>query len=41
MGGEEEIDMETLEMMVKVGLLCIQDDPSPRFSTRNVNKNVT
>ncbi|XP_059641120.1 G-type lectin S-receptor-like serine/threonine-protein kinase LECRK2 [Cornus florida] len=34
--GDEEVDMKTLERMVKVGLLCIQDDPSLRPSMKNV-----
>ncbi|KAJ9703999.1 hypothetical protein PVL29_005330 [Vitis rotundifolia] len=32
----EEVDMKTLERMVKVGLLCIQDDPSLRPTMKNV-----
>ena len=35
-GVDEEVDMKTLERMVKVGLLCIQDDPSLRPSMKNV-----
>ncbi|XP_059641974.1 G-type lectin S-receptor-like serine/threonine-protein kinase LECRK1 [Cornus florida] len=34
--GEEEVDMKTLERMVKVGLRCIQDNPSLRPSMKNV-----
>ncbi|KAJ9537050.1 hypothetical protein OSB04_029783 [Centaurea solstitialis] len=33
---EEEVDIQTLEKMVKVGLLCIQDDPDARPSIKNV-----
>ncbi|XP_034684173.1 G-type lectin S-receptor-like serine/threonine-protein kinase LECRK4 [Vitis riparia] len=32
----EEVNMKTLERMVKVGLLCIQDDPSLRPTMKNV-----
>uniref|UniRef100_F6I0I1 Receptor-like serine/threonine-protein kinase n=1 Tax=Vitis vinifera TaxID=29760 RepID=F6I0I1_VITVI len=31
-----EVNMKTLERMVKVGLLCIQDDPSLRPTMKNV-----
>lgn len=34
--GDEEVDIQTLENMVKVGLLCIQDDPDARPSIKNV-----
>nr|GLL38741.1 G-type lectin S-receptor-like serine/threonine-protein kinase LECRK2 [Ipomoea trifida] len=34
--GEEEIDMKSLERMVKVGLLCIQDNPALRPSMKGV-----
>ncbi|KAJ0097286.1 hypothetical protein Patl1_27806 [Pistacia atlantica] len=34
--GEEEVHMKTLERMVKVGLLCIQDDPNLRPAMKNV-----
>ncbi|MED6179885.1 hypothetical protein PIB30_004940 [Stylosanthes scabra] len=33
---EEDMDWKTLERMLKVGLLCVQDDPSLRPSMRNV-----
>ncbi|XP_042751861.1 G-type lectin S-receptor-like serine/threonine-protein kinase LECRK2 isoform X2 [Lactuca sativa] len=34
--GDEEVDVNMLEKMVKVGLLCIQDDPDARPSIKNV-----
>ncbi|KAL7249815.1 hypothetical protein ACSBR1_011901 [Camellia fascicularis] len=34
--GDEEVDMETLESMVKVGLWCIQDEPALRPSMRSL-----
>lgn len=34
--GEEDVHMKTLERMVKVGLLCIQDDPNLRPAMKNV-----
>ncbi|CAL5335774.1 unnamed protein product [Camellia sinensis] len=34
--GDEEVDMETLENMVKVGLWCIQDEPALRPSMKSV-----
>nr|GMD53584.1 G-type lectin S-receptor-like serine/threonine-protein kinase LECRK1 [Ipomoea batatas] len=34
--GEEEIDMKSLERMVKVGLLCIQDNPALRPSMKGI-----
>ncbi|PHT53153.1 hypothetical protein CQW23_07615 [Capsicum baccatum] len=34
--GDEEIDVKSLERMVKVGLLCIHDNPDLRPSMRNV-----
>ncbi|XP_015944908.1 G-type lectin S-receptor-like serine/threonine-protein kinase LECRK3 [Arachis duranensis] len=33
---KQDMDWKTLERMVKVGLLCVQDDPSLRPSMRNV-----
>lgn len=33
---DEQVDMKSLEKMVKVGLLCIQDDPSLRPSIKDV-----
>ncbi|XVE83308.1 hypothetical protein DITRI_Ditri16bG0078400 [Diplodiscus trichospermus] len=33
---DEEVDMKMLERMVKVGLWCIQDDPTLRPSMKNV-----
>lgn len=33
---EEEVDVRTLERMVKIGLLCIQDEPNLRPSMKNV-----
>ena len=33
---EEDIDWKTIERMVKVGLWCVQDDPSLRPSMKNV-----
>ncbi|PON72512.1 S-receptor-like serine/threonine-protein kinase [Parasponia andersonii] len=33
---DEDVEMRTLERMVKVGLWCIQDDPALRPSTKNV-----
>ncbi|KAA8531022.1 hypothetical protein F0562_005730 [Nyssa sinensis] len=33
---DEVVDISTLERMVKVGLLCIQDDPNLRPSMKNV-----
>ncbi|KAH9747614.1 vacuolar protein sorting-associated protein 54 [Citrus sinensis] len=35
-GEDEEGDLRTLETMVRVGLLCIQDKPNLRPSTKNV-----
>ncbi|KAI8535875.1 hypothetical protein RHMOL_Rhmol10G0208200 [Rhododendron molle] len=35
-GEEEELDMRKLERMVKVGLWCIQDEPSLRPSMKKV-----
>ncbi|XP_058188059.1 G-type lectin S-receptor-like serine/threonine-protein kinase LECRK3 [Rhododendron vialii] len=35
-GEEEEVDMKKLERMVKVGLWCIQDEPSLRPSMKKV-----
>lgn len=34
--GDEEVDIKSLERMVKVGLLCIHDNPDLRPSMRNV-----
>ncbi|KAJ8528491.1 hypothetical protein K7X08_022183 [Anisodus acutangulus] len=34
--GDEEVDVKSLERMVKVGLLCIHDNPDLRPSMRNV-----
>ena len=34
--GDEQVDMETLERLVKVGLWCIQDEPARRPSMRCV-----
>ncbi|GMP52640.1 hypothetical protein CsSME_00018369 [Camellia sinensis var. sinensis] len=34
--GDEEVDMKTLENMVKVGLWCIQDEPALRPSMKSV-----
>ncbi|KAF5932276.1 hypothetical protein HYC85_028447 [Camellia sinensis] len=34
--GDEEVDMKTLENMVKVGLWCIQDEPPLRPSMKSV-----
>ncbi|KAJ9703997.1 hypothetical protein PVL29_005328 [Vitis rotundifolia] len=34
--GDEEVEMSALERMVKVGLLCIQEDPSLRPSMKDV-----
>lgn len=34
--GDEEVDVKSMERMVKVGLLCIHDDPDLRPSMRNV-----
>ncbi|CAL5440000.1 unnamed protein product [Camellia sinensis] len=34
--GDEEVDMQTLENMVKVGLRCIQDEPALRPSMKSV-----
>ncbi|CAL5444054.1 unnamed protein product [Camellia sinensis] len=34
--GDEEVDMQTLENMVKVGLWCIQDEPALRPSMKSV-----
>ncbi|KAI3505256.1 hypothetical protein L1887_27275 [Cichorium endivia] len=34
--GDEEVDVCMLEKMIKVGLLCIQDDPDARPSIKNV-----
>ncbi|KAJ9537051.1 hypothetical protein OSB04_029784 [Centaurea solstitialis] len=33
---DDEVDIQTLEKMVKVGLLCIQDDPDARPSIKSV-----
>ena len=33
---DEEVDLPTLERMVKVGLWCIQDDPASRPLMKNV-----
>ncbi|KAH9795933.1 vacuolar protein sorting-associated protein 54 [Citrus sinensis] len=35
-GEDEEVDLRTLETMVRVGLLCIQDKPNLRPSMKNV-----
>lgn len=35
-GEDEEVDLRTLETMVRVGLLCIQDEPNLRPSMKNV-----
>ncbi|PIN19782.1 Serine/threonine protein kinase [Handroanthus impetiginosus] len=34
--GDEEVDMKVLERMVKVGLLCVQDDANQRPAMKNV-----
>ncbi|PIN19777.1 Serine/threonine protein kinase [Handroanthus impetiginosus] len=34
--GDEEVDMKVLERMVKVGLLCVQDDANLRPAMKNV-----
>ncbi|KAD5508191.1 hypothetical protein E3N88_15894 [Mikania micrantha] len=34
--GDEEVDMNMFEKMVKVGLLCIQDDPEARPSIKDL-----
>ncbi|KAJ0786470.1 putative protein kinase RLK-Pelle-SD-2b family [Helianthus annuus] len=34
--GDEEVDMYMLEKMVKIGLLCVQDDPEARPSIKDV-----
>ncbi|PIN12728.1 Serine/threonine protein kinase [Handroanthus impetiginosus] len=34
--GDEEVDMKVLERMVKVGLLCVQDDAKLRPAMKNV-----
>ncbi|KAJ0940176.1 putative protein kinase RLK-Pelle-SD-2b family [Helianthus annuus] len=34
--GDEEVDIQMFEKMVKVGLLCIQDDPEARPSIKDV-----
>ncbi|CAL5392987.1 unnamed protein product [Camellia sinensis] len=34
--GDDEVDLETLENMVKVGLWCIQDEPALRPSMKSV-----
>ncbi|KAH6826313.1 hypothetical protein C2S53_017662 [Perilla frutescens var. hirtella] len=34
--GDEEVDVKVLERMVKVGLLCIQEDPNLRPAMKNV-----
>ncbi|PWA55324.1 S-locus glycoprotein domain-containing protein [Artemisia annua] len=34
--GDEEVDINMYEKMVKIGLLCIQDDPDARPSIKNV-----
>ena len=36
LGDSEEVDMRRLERMVKVGLWCIQDEPSLRPSMKKV-----
>ncbi|KAH9761662.1 hypothetical protein KPL70_000528 [Citrus sinensis] len=35
-GEDEEVDLRTLETMVRVGLLCIQDEPNLCSSMKNV-----
>ncbi|PIN21619.1 Serine/threonine protein kinase [Handroanthus impetiginosus] len=34
--GDEDVDMKVLERMMKVGLLCLQDDPNLRPAMKNV-----
>ena len=36
LGDDENIDMKTLERMVKFGLWCIQEDPALRPPMKNV-----